>query len=118
MGKRKEGVHPISQSEGFAHIENYYRSGLSPSAYYKQHGLTECQFYGWRKRYLAIHPQADKRPTPVKAKKQFHPVRTESATDIRLSGMEIRYPNGVRIVIANDRPIEITLLSELIKLWV
>jgi hypothetical protein len=50
MGKICEGYQRLTGSEGLAHIANYYKSGLGPRAYYSQHGLTECQFYGWRKR--------------------------------------------------------------------
>jgi hypothetical protein len=116
MEKRKTLSRPLSRSEGFRHIENYYRSGLRPSEYYKQHGLSECQFYGWRRRYLSIHPTAG--TEVVMEEKKFHRVRIESATGLRLSGLEIHYPHGVRVVIGADHPIEIEKLSELIKLRV
>jgi hypothetical protein len=118
MGKIKDGFRPLSQSEGFAHIENYYGSGLRPSEYYKQAGLTDCQFYGWRRRYLAIHPQAENTRRSIESKKKFHPVRIETSTGIRLSGFEIHYPHGVRVVVSSDQSLDLEKLIELIKLRV
>jgi transposase-like protein len=115
MGKLKEGFRSLSREEGFTLIENYYRSGLRPSDYCKAHGITDCQFYGWRKRYLAVHPEANHSPEP---EKKFHPVQIESPAGIRLSGFEIHYPHGVRLVISSEQSIEIEKLYELIKLRV
>jgi hypothetical protein len=114
MEKRKALSRPLSQREGFEHIANYYRSGLRPSEYYTQHEISEWQFYSWRRRYLAIHPQEE---TSANSEKNFHPLRIESTTgDIRISGLEIHYPHGVRVVIGNDHPVEIATLLELLKL--
>jgi hypothetical protein len=115
MGKTRSGYRQMSRSEGLSHIENYYRSGLSPSQYYKQHGLSECQFYGWRRRYLALHPEAE---SAANVKKRFHPVRIESTAGIGLSGLEVHYPNGVRVVIGKDDSTDIEKLSALIKILV
>ena len=115
MEKTKEGVHHLTQSEGLSHIENYYRSGLRPSDYYRQHGLTEYQFYGWHKRYLTLHPEVE---SLAGAKKKFHPVKIESPIETRLCGLEIHYPHGVRVVAGSDHPIEIEKLLTLIKLRV
>jgi hypothetical protein len=114
MAKIREGYHIISRKEGLAHIENYYRSGLSPGEYYKSNGLTECQFYGWRRRYLTLHPEAADNKTPVK----FHPIKIEAAGSLRLPGLEIHYPNGVRVVVDSGHPLEMDNLKELIKLRV
>lgn len=113
MSKTREGYRQLSRSEGLAHIENYYRSGLSPVQYYKQHGLSECQFYGWRKRYHALHPEVSSGST---IKKKFHPVKIESSSSKLLSGIEVHYPNGVRVVIGNEHSIDIEKLSSLIKI--
>jgi hypothetical protein len=118
MSKIREGFRIISRSEGLAHIESFYRSGLRPREYYKQHGLTECQFYGWRRRYLALHPEVSEKNIPIKAKKKFHPVQIETASSLRLSGLEIHYPHGVRFVLSSDQVIEIEKIKELIKLQV
>jgi hypothetical protein len=118
MGKIREGYHIISRKEGLAHIENYYRSGLRPAEYYKSNGLTECQFYGWRKRYLTLHPESSDKNTAVKSRKKFHPIKIESSRSLRLSGLEIHYPNGVRVVVDSEHAIETDQLKELIKLRV
>ena len=115
MGKTGEGFHPLTRSEGLAHIENYYRSGLRPSEYFNQHGLTDSQFYGWRKRYLALHPEAE---SAKNTQKKFHPVAIESPAVIKQSGLELHYPNGVRVIIGNEDSMDIEKLSALIKLRV
>ena len=116
MSKVREGFRILSRQEGMAHIENFYRSGQRPSAYYTQHGLTECQFYGWRRRYLALHPEAADTNPPVTSKKKFHPVTIESASSPSLSSLEIHYPHGVRLVFSSVHAMEIEKIKELIKL--
>ena len=118
MAKIREGYPIIRRKEGLTHIENYYRSGLTPVEYYKRHGLTECQFYGWRKRYLALHPEAAEKPATEKTEKKFHRVNIEPASSLRLSGLEIHYPNGVRVFAGSEHPLETAKLNELIKLRV
>jgi len=116
MGKIREGFRPLRRSEGLAHIENYYLSGQRPSEYCKEHGITECQFYGWRRRYLELHPQPEK--TSAVTQKKFHPLKIESPSGIHLSGLELHYPNGVRVLIGKEHSIGIEKLSALIKLRV
>ena len=106
---------PLSRTEGFRHIEHYYRSGLRPSQYYKQHGITEWQFYSWRQRYLREHPAIEH---PAIADKVIHRIRIEEGSDNRVSGLEIHYPHGVKVVIASHSPIEIDTLRSLIQLQV
>jgi hypothetical protein len=115
MEKRKPISRPLSQSEGFGHIENYFRSGLRPAEYYNQHGLSEWQFYSWRKRYLLAQAQLK---TPVVAEKKFHRVNIESPCGIELPGLEIHYPHGVRLVLGSGHSIGIEQLTALIKLVV
>jgi hypothetical protein len=112
MEKRKS-THQLSRSDGFGHIENYYQSGLRPSQYCKQHGITKCQFYGWRKRYLIEHPELKHPETSVKG---FHKISIEDCSDTRISGLEIHYPHGVKVVIGSNHPIEIETLRLLIQL--
>jgi len=115
MKKHTSLSRSLNQSEGFELMENYYLSGLRPIEYYHRHGISKPQFYYWRRRYSDAHPQE----TPAaRSKKIFHPLKIEYTPDIRISGLEIRYPNGVRVVISNDQGIEIGKLSELIKLRV
>jgi transposase-like protein len=123
MGKHKILSRPLTESEGFAHIENYYRSGLRSVEYFRDHEISEWQFYKWRRRYLAVHSEIDpgrasQKSAKAKTQKRFHPVRIESTSGIRISGLEIYYPHGVRLVVGNDQSIGIETLSELIKLRV
>ena len=115
MGKITEGFRPLNKSEGFAHIENYYRSRLGSTEYCKRHKLTRSQFYGWRKRYLAIHPEVK---SSMKSKKKFHPVKIKSPAGVQLSGFEIHYPHGVRLVLGFGQSLPIEQIVELIKLRV
>jgi hypothetical protein len=102
-----------------AHITNFYRSGLRPREYYQQHGLTECQFYGWRRRYLALHPEEVNKNSYVKPNKKIHPVEIETtASSFSLSGFAIHYPHGVRLVLGSDQVIEIEKIKALIQLRV
>jgi len=115
MEKTKEGVRSLSRTEGLEHMENYYQSGLRPSEYYHRHGISKDQFFYWYRRYSGVHSGGE---LPSGTEKKFHPVKIEYAPDIRVSGLEIRYPNGVAVIISDDRPIEIDKLSALIKLRV
>jgi hypothetical protein len=80
--------------------------------------LTHSQFYNWRKRYLALHPESADKSTRLKSKKKFHRVKIQSATGSSLSGFEIHYPHGVRVVISSEHPVAIEKVMELIKLRV
>jgi hypothetical protein len=117
MAKGKTLSRPLKQEEGFTLIENYYHSGMSPRAYYTHQGMTESQFYSWRKRYLAIHPQ--EKTSGEGKEKKLHPVKIEAYPEnIRVSGIEIHYPHGVWVVIGDDHPAGIEKIKELIQLRV
>jgi len=111
----KSPSHPLTQAEGFGHIENYYRSGQRPCEYYKAHDMTEWQFYSWRKRYLQAHPQV---AHPAATGKILHKVRIDDASDFRFSGLEIHYPHGVKLVIGSGQSLAIAQLRVLIQLCV
>lgn len=113
MTPRKPLSRPLTESDGFGHIESYLRSGLRPSEYYKSHGLSEWQFYTWRKRYFSAHPKGTLSASPGN---QFHPVRIVSAPCGALSGLEIHYPHGVKVVISQEHSLDISQIAELIKL--
>ncbi len=51
----------LSKSEGYSLIEEYFSSGELPSVFYRRVGLSDNQFYGWRKKYLRDHPSLAKR---------------------------------------------------------
>ena len=113
MKHRKFPARPLSESEGFAHIESYLRSGLRPSEYYQRHDISEWQFYVWRKRYLAAHPQES---ASFESEKQFHPVSLTNAPTGSLSDLEIHYPNGVKVIVGTGYRLEMEQMIQLIKL--
>ena len=51
----------LSKSEAYSLIEEYLSSGELPSVFYRRVGLSDNQFYGWRKRYLRDHRLLAKR---------------------------------------------------------
>ncbi len=51
----------LSKSEAYSLIEEYFSRGELPSVFYRRVGLSDNQFYGWRKRYLRDHPSLAKR---------------------------------------------------------
>lgn len=46
----------LSKTTAYPVIERYFSSGDLPSTFYRREGLTEHQFYKWRKYYLQDHP--------------------------------------------------------------
>jgi hypothetical protein len=98
-----------------AHMEGYYRSGLGPRAYCRQHGISEGTFYRWRRGYLSSKP-ASSGSLPVG--KKFYPVDLSSAapSGTLFSGLEIHYPHGVRVVIGGDHSMEIDKLRLLLQI--
>lgn len=46
----------LSKTTAYPVIERYFSSGELPSTFYRREGLTEHQFYKWRKYYLQDHP--------------------------------------------------------------
>jgi hypothetical protein len=118
---RTRTSHPLTESEGFAHLSSYYQSGLRPREYYKNHGISEYQFYHWRKRYLAAHPELCTNKAAVSTgKKQFHEVKFApmSLPSSLSGGLEIHYPHGVKVVFSSDSGLDLETLSTLIQLKV
>jgi len=115
MSKLRTCSPPLSEAEGFGHIKSYLQSGLRSSEYYKRHNLSEWQFYSWRKRYFAAHPE--EKPSPDQpSDSQLRPVRLSASPCCSFSGMEIHYPHGVKVVVGTDHPLSIEQLSQLIQL--
>jgi transposase-like protein len=106
---------PLSESEGFALISSYFQSGLRPSEYYKNYGITEWQFYNWRRRYLAAHPEMSKSGVSPE-KKRFREIRIEPVASPVACSLEIRYPNGVIVAVPAGSGMDVEALSVLIKL--
>lgn len=135
----------LSKSEAYSLIEEYFSSGELPSVFYRRVGLSDNQFYGWRKKYLLDHPSLAKKlgidltgKTPRSASYTLSTKDNPSVSDkgfarIEISGSvpavtstaaistnhsyvyELCYPNGVMLHL----PIGISTssLSELIKLY-
>lgn len=51
----------LSKSEAYSLMEEYFSSGELPSVFYRRVGLSDNQFYGWRKKYLRDHPSLAKK---------------------------------------------------------
>lgn len=115
MQTRKPQSRPLSESEGFSHIESYLRSGLRPSEYYQQNNLSEWQFYTWRKRYLSSHPAA---LSSTKPEKQIHPVSITAAPDpfCSFTGLEIHYPNGVKVAVGSNCHLSVESVLQPVKM--
>jgi hypothetical protein len=48
----------VGKSAGYELIEGYYRQGgFGAKSYYTKQGVSEWQFYNWRRRYLQEHPE-------------------------------------------------------------
>lgn len=123
----KENAYPL--------IERYFASGDLPSTFYRREGLTEHQFYKWRKHYLSDHPSlASELGLAVGARRSRHGCRrkgTGKASGVRgsssgigfgrlvASGVhpssgvspqerwEIEYPNGVILRIGSSTSAEV-----------
>lgn len=109
----KEIAYPI--------IARFLKSGGLPSDFYKKEGLSESQFYTWRKRYLKDHPQALSKsiPTDKESKEPqpgFHPIQVSAPKPPEQdSRIELEYPNGV--VLRVDGALNEVRLASLIKLY-
>ena len=135
----------LSKSEAYSLIEDYFSSGELPSVFYRRVGLSDNQFYCWRKKYLRDHPALAKKlgvdltgktprnvsyrlstkDKPRVLDKGFsrvevsdcEPIVTPTATISTNHNFayELCYPNGVMLLL----PIGISTssLSELIRLY-
>ncbi len=129
----------LRAEEAYSLIEKYYRSGLSAGVFYKCEGLTEFQFYSWRRRYLMEHSISDGEmreslsleQSTNKARKQdagnasatlgFGKVVVSDASEdeikdaISTTSIELVYPNGVKMCLPLG--ISVEQLSSYIKLY-
>ena len=127
----------LSKSEAYSLIEEYFSSGELPSVFYRRVGLSDNQFYGWRKKYLRDHPSLARKfgvdlvgKSPRNASyrlstkgkssvsdKGFARVDVSDSEPVATLGFayELCYPNGVMLRL----PIGISTSSfaELIKLY-
>lgn len=119
----KENAYPL--------IERYFASGELPSTFYRREGLTEHQFYKWRKHYLEDHPSLASKlgmDAPERRSRRGAGGKTSagrrSAGDSGFSRLvtsgpmppcgvspaerwEIEYPNGVILRIGSRTPAEV-----------
>jgi len=110
----KEIAYPI--------IARYFKNGGGlPSEFYKKEGLSDSQFYTWRKRYLEDFPRPLFTPEPASkdTPASFHPIQvsspiTQSATE-KDDQIELEYPNGVILRVGGS--LNDSRLASLIKLY-
>lgn len=135
----------LSKSDAYRLIEDYFSSGELPSVFYRRVGLSDNQFYCWRKKYLRDHPALAKRlgidltgQTPRNASYKLSAKDTPSVSDKGFARVEVSdsgpaatptaaistnhsfvyelcYPNGVVLRLPDG--ISTSSLSELIRLY-
>lgn len=114
----------LTKEIAYPMIARFLKSGSLPSDFYKKEGLSESQFYTWRKRYLKDHPPASGRSVSgVKESQEakelpasFRPLQVTHPTPSESSGrIELAYPNGV--VLRVDGALSEARLAWLIKLY-
>lgn len=135
----------LSKSEAYSLIEDYFSSGELPSVFYRRVGLSDNQFYSWRKKYLRDHPSLAKKlgvdltgKTPRNASYRLSAKDKPSVSDKGFSRVEVSdsepdvappaavstnpsfayelcYPNGVVLRLPSSTAIP--SLAELIKLY-
>jgi len=93
------------QKEMFALIESCKDSGMSKKAFCDQQGLSQAVYYYWQKKYKEV---ATTLPGG------FVPVKCQGMAPTPATGIEIYYPNGVRIHIGDQT--ELTLVRLLVGL--
>lgn len=120
MTRKKQNL-PLSQAEGFKMISEYFQSGMGCSEYYTSHGVSEWQFYKWKRLYLQAYPQLGpaertgyEKDTPRFACLEIKEAPL-SASSCFLPSIEIQYPNGLRLCIAEGLK-EISWLKALVTL--
>lgn len=108
----------LTKEIAYPMIARFLKSGSLPSDFYKKEGLSESQFYSWRKRYFKDHPTASVSSVPAKEESpaDFHPIQVSPPKQPAIKGqLELEYPNGV-ILRMDGIPNELALAS-LIKLY-
>ncbi len=110
----KETAYPI--------IARYMKTGGLASVFYKKEGLSESQFYTWRKRYMKDHPPVstkDRASKSVETSPSFHPVQVSSppssARKEQNAQIELEYPNGV--ILRMEATLSDVRIASLIKLY-
>ena len=103
--------HRLSTAEGFALIASYYeQGGQGAKQFYTTRGLTENQFYGWRKRYNRVHSaESTKRATEP----ALRPLQI--TTPALPATLEIEYANGNRLRLPCGESFSLELITGLLQ---
>ena len=85
-------------------IADYFASGLSCRSYYQKHNISECQFYGWKRKYIAAHPElasSAKKSNASDDSSVLLPIDIKSRPAepplTPLPVIEILYPSGITV---------------------
>jgi hypothetical protein len=89
----------------FALIESCKESGMGKKAFCDQQGLSQAVYYYWQKKY---------KEATTSVSGGFIPVKCQGIAPTPATGIEIYYPNGVRIHIGDHT--ELTLVRLLVGL--
>lgn len=107
---------PLSQSEAFTLMEEFFRGGLKGSEFYRSKNMSEWQFYKWKQLYLDAHPSV--KPAGSRLEKEpsrLLPVNIIGSPSCMTPRFEIVYPGGVTLRIGEVK-VDIQLLKALVNL--
>jgi hypothetical protein len=79
-------------------IEEWQKSGVSKKEFCINHEIAQWKFYYWLKRY---NQKENNEPG------HFVPVRTGKKKPVQTTGLEIQYPNGVKLMLPAGTGIQI-----------
>jgi len=89
----------------FAMVELWKASRISKKEFCEQHRLAKSVFYYWLKKYRQLAESEEN---------GFIPVKLNGFGENTLKGMEIQYPNGVRVILPGGA--DITMIRSLIDI--
>lgn len=97
----------LSRAEAFDLIERFLSSGMKANDYYHRHGISEWQFYKWKRLYLLEHPELKTVVKPRRSSSSsslLSPLHIDfpvsSGVISSFPAIEIRYPGGVSLHIS------------------
>ncbi len=107
---------PLKQSDAFALMEEFFRSGMKGSEFYRSKKMSEWQFYKWKQLYLDAHPALK----PAGSRLEKEPSRLLPVNIVGTpSGMtplfEIVYPDGMTLRVGEGK-VDIEILKALVNL--
>lgn len=92
----------------YALIRKWEQSGLSQAKFFSEHKISKSTFGYWRKKYLREQVQSKARGKMI----PVHIQLPEKAAMEPATGIEIVYPNGVRVICPAQ--VEVARVKELI----